>query len=394
MPDETNQKTTEAATSASDVSNSITDSIDGIASLPALIPAYIGIPVFLIGCTVLWILKRRAARKNRKNPFRIFVNRLTGPFFVLLALAVTKSSLALQNYYLPDPWNKHAAHGLTIAILISIGVIILRVIKASRVLILRRYDKDSADNVQARRIYTQIDVISKVLSFFIVVLTIAAISLTFEGAAIIGESLLASAGVAGIILGFAAQKTIGNLFAGIQIAVAQPIRIEDVVIVENEWGWIEEINLTYVVIRIWDLRRLVVPITYFTERPFQNWTRNQAEIMGAVVMHTDYSVPLEAIRKKMEEIITETPLWNGRVKVLQVIDCHERTIVLRALMTGKDAPTTWDLRCHVREKTIEWLAKEYPEALPRTRMEMEYQEGSLPGNKANGNAGHQQAFSV
>lgn len=335
---------------------------------------------FCIGGGIIWLLKRYAAKQSELNAPRIFINRIWKPVFVLLILSVSKSILVVHDTLLPQVWHERLQHAFTIAVIAVIGWMIQRVVASTKTLILRHYNTNQPDNLHARRVHTQIDVIAKVLTFLIVILTLASVSLTFEGAALIGESLLASAGVAGIILGFAAQKTIGNLFAGIQIAIAQPIRIEDAVVVEGEWGWVEEINLTYVVIRIWDLRRLVVPITYFTETPFQNWTRNEAEIIGTVVMYVDYSVPVNAMRAEMNRILDNTELWNKNVRVLQVIDTKERVLELRALMTGKDSPTTWDLRCHVREKLMEWLMREYPHALPRTRMELEYQqeEGKKP----------------
>ncbi|MGB3574135.1 MAG: mechanosensitive ion channel family protein [Phormidesmis sp.] len=314
--------------------------------------------------------KHYVKKLSKKQPLQVFIHRLTRPVLALVALGITNSGLSFADYYLPDPWNDKLAHIFTIAIIFVIGWMIQQAVNTTKVLILRRYATDKADNFYARRVHTQVDVIAKIISFFVVVLTLAAVSLTFEEAKIIGNSLLASAGVASIILGLAAQKTIGNLFAGIQIAITRPICIEDAVFIEGEWGWIEEINLTYVVVRIWDLRRLVVPITYFSDQPFQNWTRNNAEIIGSVVIYTDYAVPIEAIRSEMNRVLDETPLWNRNIAVLQAIDCEASTLQLRALMTGKDAPTTWDLRCHVREKLVTWLANEYPTALPRTRMEL------------------------
>lgn len=316
-------------------------------------------------------IKSYAERLRKKQPLRVFLTHLIRPAIALLALSLANSTLWLTDDYLPTPWDAKLDHALTIAIIVVIAWMLHKAVHITKRIILRQYKTSQSDNLYARRVHTQVDMIARLVSFFIVLLTMAAISLTFEGATIIGQSLLASAGVASVVLGFAAQKTIGNLFAGIQIALTQPIRIEDAVFVEGEWGWIEEINLTYVVIRIWDLRRLVVPITYFSEKPFQNWTRNSAEIIGTVVIYTDYAVPVEAIRSELNRILDSTPLWNRNIRVLQAIDCYENTLQLRALMTGKDAPTTWDLRCYVREKLVTWLAHEYPEALPRTRTELE-----------------------
>jgi len=199
---------------------------------------------------------------------------------------------------------------------------------------------------------------------------LAAILMTFDKVRYLGTSLLASAGVAGIILGFAAQRSIGTLLAGIQIAITQPIRLDDVVIVENEWGRIEEITLTYVVVRIWDKRRLIVPTTYFIEKPFQNWTRVSADILGTVFIYTDYQVPVDKLREEFTRILEKSELWDRKTNVMQVTNATDRTIEIRALMSAADSPTAWDLRVHVREKLITFLQENYPDSLPRTRIEM------------------------
>jgi small-conductance mechanosensitive channel len=208
--------------------------------------------------------------------------------------------------------------------------------------------------------------------------------MTFDKVRQLGTTLLASAGIVGIIVGLAAQKSISTLFAGIQLAITQPIRIDDVVIVENEWGRIEEISLTYVVVRIWDLRRLIVPITYFLEKPFQNWTRISADLLGTVFLYVDYTVPVEAVRSELKSILENSKLWDGRVCVLQVTNASERTVELRALMSAADSSSAWELRCEVREKLIAFIRQNYPDALPKVRAELtESAEGatspSLPG---------------
>ncbi len=356
--------------------------LETLLEIPMLQSFGVSLSVFLVGSTLLYVAKRYAARLSMDKTVRIFINRLLKPSFILLLLLVLRSGLSIEDYYLPEPWNARLEHGLTIALIANFGWFFSRMLLATRVTILRKYNKEDRTNVHARMVHTQIDVIMKVFSFIVVILTLAMILLTFEGAAVVGESLLASAGVAGIILGFAAQKTIGNLFAGIQIAIAQPIRIEDSVIIEGEWGWIEEINLTYVVVRIWDLRRLVVPITHFTEQPFQNWTRNDAEIIGPVIIYTDYTVPIAEMREALKEIVQRTDHWNGRVCVLQMIDCREQTLELRALVSGRDAPGTWELRCFVREALVEWLREHHAYALPRTRMEMSRKDDAPEFNKS------------
>ena len=195
--------------------------------------------------------------------------------------------------------------------------------------------------------------------------------MSFDSIKSVGVSVLTSAGLAGIIVGFSAQKALGTLLAGIQIAFTQPIRLDDVVIVEGEWGTIEEITLTYVVIKIWDKRRLVVPTTYFIEKPFQNWTRTTSDILGTVFIYTDYKMNIDALRTQLTHILKNTELWDGDVNVLQVTNANKDAVEVRALMSAKDSPTAWDLRVHVREELIKFIQKEYPESIPRTRIKLD-----------------------
>jgi small-conductance mechanosensitive channel len=263
------------------------------------------------------------------------------------------------------------SHAVTLWIIASVGWLVIRVIHMVLEAILERYDIKEKDNLMARQVYTQIRVIENIINVCIIVLTVACMLMTFPDVKQIGVSLLASAGAFGIILGFAAQKTLGNFIAGIQIAIAQPIRLDDVVIIENEWGWIEEITLTFVVVRIWDLRRLVVPISYFLEKPFQNWTRTSADILGSVFIYTDYTIPVKEVRDELTRLLTNSQYWDKKVNVLQVTDAKERVIELRALMSATDSPTAWNLRCEVREKLLEFLQKNFAQCLPRTRVEID-----------------------
>jgi small-conductance mechanosensitive channel len=240
-----------------------------------------------------------------------------------------------------------------------------------RKLILSRYEISAKDNLEARRISTQLDVIQRVLTFLVILIAVSSILMTFDKVRQIGVSILASAGIAGVIIGFAAQRSIATLIAGIQIAITQPIRIDDVVIVENEWGRIEEITLTYVVVSIWDQRRLIVPITYFIERPFQNWTRKTAELLGTVFIYADYRAPIDELRIELKRIVAETDLWDKRVVKIQVTNATDKTIELRALVSADNSSNAWELRCLVREKLIGFLQKNYPESLPLVRVELE-----------------------
>jgi small-conductance mechanosensitive channel len=249
--------------------------------------------------------------------------------------------------------------------------LIIRIIKLGKELLLRPYDFDEKDNLQARKITTQFRIIERILITIIIIIALGIALMTFESIRQIGVSLFASAGVAGIIVGFAAQKLLANVLAGIQIALAQPMRLDDVVIVEGEWGWIDEINLTYVVVRIWDKRRLVVPTTYFIEKPFQNWTRQTAEILGTVFIYTDYTVPFDKLREELTRILESDSNWDGKVNVLQVTNTTEKTVEVRALVSAADSPSAWDLRVNVREKLVTFLQENYPDSLPRTRLVLE-----------------------
>jgi small-conductance mechanosensitive channel len=228
---------------------------------------------------------------------------------------------------------------------------------------------DTADNLLARKHFTQVRVLLRAADVLIVILTVGGALMTFEPVRQYGYSLFASAGVAGIVAGLAARPVLSNLFAGVQLAMTQPIRIGDAVIVENEWGNIEEITATYVVVRIWDLRRLIVPLTYFIEKPFQNWTRDSAALIGVVFFYVDYRAPVGIIRDKLREILQQSKDWNGQTMSLQVTDAKESTIELRALMSANSGGQAFNLRCAVREQMIDFLQREHPEALPRQRNE-------------------------
>jgi small-conductance mechanosensitive channel len=237
-------------------------------------------------------------------------------------------------------------------------------------LILNRYNINISDNLEARRIYTQTQTIRKILAVVIIIVAIALILMGFDSFRNLATGILASAGLASLVIGLAAQKIFGNFLAGIQIAFIQPIRVDDVVIVENEWGKIEDITLTYVVVRIWDLRRLVLPISYFIEKPFQNWTRVSADLLGTVFIYTDYTIPVQAVREELSSIVKNSDKWDGKVCGLQVTDTKEQTMELRVLVSAADSSLAWDLRCEIREKLIEFIQKKYPDALPKTRAEL------------------------
>jgi small-conductance mechanosensitive channel len=252
----------------------------------------------------------------------------------------------------------------------SVAWLVVKLSYVGESLILMQYKVDVTDNLQARRVHTQIQILKKVVIVIVGIVALATMLMTFEKVRQLGTSILASAGIIGIIVGIAAQRSIATLLAGLQMAITQPIRLDDVVIVEGEWGRIEEITLTYVVVRIWDLRRLIIPMTYFLEKPFQNWTRVSAELLGTVFLYVDYTVPVHAVRTELHRILENSKLWDGRVCVLQVTNATERTVELRALMSAPDSSSAWELRCEVREKLIEFVQKNYPDGLPKVRGEL------------------------
>ena len=311
---------------------------------------------------------KRISKKSDKPFLKLVWDKLKNPslgLILTIAMGVILLAFAPDNDFVDA-----IMHLLKLLIIFFATWVIIRLIRIGRETILIRYDIGEKDNLKARRVYTQFKVIERILVFIVIVIAIAVALMTFEQIRKIGVSLFASAGVAGIIMGFAAQKMIGNVLAGFQIALAQPIRIEDVVIVEKEWGWIEEITLTYVVVRIWDKRRLILPTTYFIEKPFQNWTRVSADILGTVFLYTDYTVPIDKLREELTRVLKSDKNWDGKVNVLQVTDSTERTMEIRALMSAADSPSAWNLRVNVREKLIDFLQKNYPESLPKSRIDI------------------------
>jgi len=312
-----------------------------------------------------WFTKSLTFIEKEKIPFKQSyapLRFLFPPLFLLLTLP-----LVVQSQSVVTPLN----HMLAIWTIIGVSWLLLRLFNILKSFILSRYEISAKDNLEARRMSTQLNVIQRVLGFLVVLVAASSILMTFDRVRQIGVSILASAGIAGIIVGFAAQRSIATLIAGIQIAITQPIRIDDVVIVENEWGWIEELTLTYVVVRIWDQRRLIVPITFFIEKPFQNWTRKTAELLGTVFIYADYRAPIDELRRELERIVAETPLWDKRVAKIQVTNATEKTIELRALISAENSSDAWELRCLVREKLLGYLQQNYPQSLPQIRVELE-----------------------
>lgn len=267
---------------------------------------------------------------------------------------------------------------IQILLIVNFAVILIRIIKIMEEQFYLYYNFDKENNLKERKVRTQLQFVRKFLVSLIIIIAMAIVLLSFESMRKIGTGLLTGVGIGGIIIGFAAQKSLGNLLAGFQIAFTQPIRLDDVLIVEGEWGRVEDITLTYVVINIWDQRRLILPITYFIEKPFQNWTRVSAELLGTVFLYLDYNTPIEPLREKLTEVLTGNSLWDKKVNVVQVTDSKERSIEVRFLMSARNSSEAFDLRCIVREEMLAYVRDNFPESLPRSRVEINPMKGITP----------------
>jgi small-conductance mechanosensitive channel len=324
---------------------------------------------------LLWLIFRAIrAMEKRMNQWAERTNSLLGKVIVpilghslRLAVPLLGIILLLPLLKLPENWMWMSERGFGILLILALSILIVRGVNAAQAALLSRHRMDVPDNVSARRIYTQVSVIRKIIVTAVVIIATGSILMLFDPVRQFGTSILASAGIAGVVLGFAAQKTLGNVLAGIQIALTQPLLIDDIVVVEGEFGQIEEITLTYVTVRTWDLRRLVVPITQFVEKPFQNWSRVSTELLGTVILYLDYQAPMGELRKELKRLVEKHPKWDRKVCGLQVTDTKQSTIEVRALISGSDPGKLGDLRCDVREGLIEFLRRDYPESLPRVR---------------------------
>jgi len=317
---------------------------------------------------VIFTLAKRFARRTAAHIDDFLVRYLEKPARLVLPVLAVLSVIPFVPLS-PNIVNP-ATHFAGLLLTATIAWLVIACIDFLRDFIALRHAVNVEDNLFARQIQTQVQVLRHIAVIAVIVISIAVMLMTFPSIRHVGESLFASAGLAALLAGLAARSTFSNIIAGVQIALTQPIRIDDVVIVEGEWGWIEEIRTTYVVVRIWDLRRLVVPLSYFIEKPFQNWTRQSSALLGTVFLYTDYTVPVEEVRQELHRILEASKMWDKRVWGLQVTNASEHTVELRALMSAASGSIAWDLRCHARERLIEFLQQKYPESLPRTRAEV------------------------
>lgn len=331
----------------------------------------------LIIHSVLFFILRRVARRKGDVIANSLVRHANAPSRFIIPLLIVLA--VLPEAPLPKNVMSILQHAAGLGLIAAIAWLVILASEIVSDILSQRYRMDAADNLLARRIQTQFSIFHRIIVVLVCIVTVAVMLMTFPAIKHIGESVLASAGLAGLIVGLAMKDTLSNIVAGVQIAFAQPFRLEDAVVVEGEWGWIEEVTTMYVIVRIWDLRRLVLPLSYFLTHPFQNWTRTSAELLGYVTLNVDYTVPVNELRKELRRICESTKLWLGKVCVLQATDATEHTMQIRALMDAKDSNDQWDLRCLVREKLIEFLQKNYPRSLPRYRTEME----TLPADFGN-----------
>ena len=342
----------------------------------ALLIILVAIAIALVLHVALRKITRRLLARRYPNLFSV-ISQMRG--LTRLGLLIFAVFIALPVAPLDHDFKFLLARCLAMAIIGLIGWAAIAALHISADIYLRRYRLDVEDNLLARKHNTQVRVLLRSVDVLLVLFTLGASLMTFQTVRQYGVSLFASAGVAGIIAGLAARPVLSNLMAGVQLAMTQPIRLEDAVIVENEYGNVEEIGSTYVVLRLWDLRRMIVPLTYFIEKPFQNWTRESSTLIGAVLINVDYRAPIGAIRDKAQAIVKASSRWDGRVFNVAVTDFKHDTMEVRILASAGNSGAVFDLRCEVREKLIDVLQREHPEALPRQRSELAITQ-SQPGS--------------
>jgi small-conductance mechanosensitive channel len=355
----------------------------------------VAVLILLIATGIALILHRLLRKASR----RLLARRYPNLFSVVtqmrglsrLALFILAIFIALPVAPIDYDLKGLIARLLLMAIIALIGWSAITALHITADIYLRRYRLDVADNLLARKHNTQIRVLLRTIDVILALVTVGAALMTFQTVRQYGYSLFASAGVAGIVAGLAARPVLSNLFAGVQLAITQPIRLEDAVIVENEYGNIEEIRSTYVVVRLWDLRRMIVPLSYFIEKPFQNWTRESSTLIGTVLMYVDYRAPIDVMRKKAEEIVRASNRWDGRVFNVAVTDFKNDTMEVRILASAGNAGKVFDLRCEIREKLIDFLQREHPEVLPRQRTELAVGKATARDGSVTLSAGEQAA---
>jgi small-conductance mechanosensitive channel len=315
--------------------------------------------------------------------WRSLVSRTERPMRLAIVAWVMVPAISIAP--LTDQQTDILRHGLLLCFILLIGWMARTTLHIWTTVYLRRFKLDAEDNLLARKHVTQSRILERVAATLIIALTLSFALMTFPAVRQYGVSLMASAGVAGIVLGLALQPVLKNLFAGIQLAITQPIRIDDALLVEGEWGKVEEITATYVVVKLWDWRRMILPLGYFIENPFQNWTREGAALIGTVMIYLDYTVPVSVLRQKVEEIAAASKLWDHQVVNVAVTDFKQNVMEVRILVSAADAGKAFDLRCEVREKLVDFIQRDYPNALPQVRASgTVFEDARTAGVAANG----------
>jgi small-conductance mechanosensitive channel len=334
--------------------------------LALLAPLALGIA--LAGQALLLASSRALARRTRTPWDERFFELLPGPLRVFLGLLLAHIALPLLRLS-ADPRD---VVEILVRMLLIVGAtwLAVRLISFGATAVEAFLTRGITDERRVHAVRTQVAVPRRIIHTGAIVVGTALVLVQFDLLRSVGVSLMASAGLAGLVLGLAAQRTIGNTLAGIQLAITQPVKIGDVVVVDGEWGWVEEIGITYVVVRVWDLRRLVVPVSTFLERTFQNWSKVESHLLGTVLLYTDYGVPVDDLRAELKRVLEATELWDRRTFSVQVTDCRERAVEVRALVSAKDGASLWDLRCLVRERLVAWLQERAGHARPVHRVEM------------------------
>lgn len=325
---------------------------------------------FILGLAIDFVVTQIIRFITRRRPFQtvtLLQAHVRWAFWVFVPslFFLLATNIQSERFLRRHPVADKAAEVL---FLITSTWLIIQLLKVGELRLTRQYDTTQDVNLSQRKFVTQVRFFRRLIAAGVVVLGASLLLISFQGSRKVGLSVLTSAGVVSVVIGFAAQKTLANLLAGIQIAFNQQIRLDDAVVVEKEWGRIEEINITSVIVRLWDRRRLILPITYFVEKPFENWTRSDASIIGSIFIYLDYTVPVEKIREKAREFAQNDPLWTGESFAVQVTDIQPTCIQVRVLVSAPDAPSAFDLRCHMREKLIAFIRDEYPQTLPQTRL--------------------------
>ena len=359
------------------------DAVQRVRQLFDWAPAPVASAIVLLLAALLGVLVHRASTNvllrlpgNRGAALRTFVRQMHEPLKLFFVIAFVVTALPVSGFGYET--SSVIGQVLLVVFILLAGYAASSAVGILSTTYLSSVSIDTEDNLLARKHTTQVRILRRAADILIVLVTVGSALMTFGPVREYGVSLFASAGAASVVVGLAARPLLTNLIAGVQIAVTQPIRMEDAVIVEGEWGWIKEITATYVVVRLWDWRRMILPISYFLEKPFQNWTHSSASLIGTVFLCVDYRTEVAPLRKKLAEFAQASSLWDGKVASMQVSDATEHSMQLRMLVSARNAPQCWDLRCEIREKMIDHLQRAMPDNLPRTRIEVPREASRTP----------------